>query len=88
MSRKKQTASASSDELKRQPVDRGVYEQQITLNRGKDLLAIDSLGGVVAFISLRAGIDSRAWEIQLWQLLDELDPVDARTTGPALQLVR
>jgi len=67
---------------------RGVYEQPFLVKGCREFVAVSSTGEMIAARLVRRGGSSARAERELWEDLDELDPVPSGQRRPALHLVQ
>jgi hypothetical protein len=65
---------------------RGVYEQNWRVRGCREFVAVDSRGELLAARLVKQGRSSARAEDELWQELDEHDPIGVRTVPLALML--
>lgn len=66
---------------------RGVYEQPFLVKGCREFVAVSSLGELIAARLVKPGRSPARAEGELWEELDEHDPVQAHLTPPSLRLV-
>lgn len=66
---------------------RGVYAQPYTIGGRREFYAVDSRGEQVASRLVRNATDPKRAISELWDELNEADPVPAHLTPPSLYLV-
>jgi hypothetical protein len=79
-------ASMSSDAF---PIaERGVYCQPYTIRGRREYFAVDSRGEHVAARLVREGRDPAQAIAELWDELNEFDPISPHALPPSLRVVR
>lgn len=67
---------------------RGVYEQPFLVRGLREFVAVDSRGWQVSARLVPPNKNSARAERELWEELDELDPIPAHLQPPSLRLVK
>lgn len=67
---------------------RGVYCQPYLINGRREFFAVDSRGEQVAVRLVRNGQDAKSVIADLWDELNEADPVPIHHRAPSLSVVR
>lgn len=67
---------------------RGVYAQPFTKGGRREFIAVDSRGEQVASRLIRSSVDPDSAIAELWEELEQADPIPSHLTPPSLRLVR
>lgn len=66
---------------------RGVYAEDFTIKGRRGFYAVDSAGEQIAYRTVPKGRDPALTIAELWDELNEADPIPAHVEPPSLRLV-